>query len=123
MREIKKFDIFRHFKGGIYVILDISDGYNEDNLFTNSKISEPASDIAFSSDDCQKEIDLRCCDTENGKKYFLTEPIFDSNKKYVIYKDLYNNIIWVRELEEFLSEVDSEKYPYVAQKYRFEKLN
>ena len=29
---------------------------------------------------------------------------------------------WVREKEEFLSEVDHDKYPDVVQKYRFEEI-
>ena len=41
-------------------------------------------------------------------------------KDLVIYK--HDNEIWVRSLEEFLSEVDHNKYPDVKQKYRFEEI-
>lgn len=38
----------------------------------------------------------------------------------VIYKNLDNNSLWVRNKDMFLSEVDHEKYPNVTQKWRFE---
>lgn len=49
----------------------------------------------------------------------------DSNNlnDVVIYQGEYeNHPIWVREIDEFFSSVDHEKYPEVTQKYRFEKL-
>ena len=41
-------------------------------------------------------------------------------KELFIYK--HDNEIWVRPLEEFLSEVDNNKYPDVKQRYRFEEI-
>lgn len=41
----------------------------------------------------------------------------------VIYKHIDEDTIWVRGYDEFLSEVDHNKYPNVKQKYRFEEIN
>ncbi len=72
MREIKKNGVYKHFKGDLYIVLDIA---------KNTETKE----------DC------------------------------VVYRALYGeNILWVRPLDMFLSEVDHEKYPDVKQKYRFE---
>lgn len=53
--------------------------------------------------------------------------IFDTNtdtmKKSVIYKALYDGgLVFQRDYDEFMSEVDHEKYPSAKQKYRFEKV-
>lgn len=72
MREIKKNRIYKHFKGDLYIVLDIA---------KNTETKE----------EC------------------------------VVYRVLYGeNILWVRPLDMFLSEVDHEKYPDVKQKYVFE---
>jgi len=40
----------------------------------------------------------------------------------VVYEHVKDGEKWVRDLNEFLSEVDHEKYPDVEQKYRFEEI-
>ena len=40
----------------------------------------------------------------------------------VVYKHKGTDEIWVRELNEFLSEVDHKKYPDIKQKYRFKEI-
>lgn len=47
----------------------------------------------------------------------------DNLKKKIIYKSLNDNKIWVRDYDEFLSEVDHVKYPNCKEKYRFTSFN
>ena len=47
----------------------------------------------------------------------------DTGEKVVVYKALYKVVgcnVFSRNLTEFMSEVDHEKYPHIKQKYRFE---
>lgn len=46
-----------------------------------------------------------------------------NTRKVVVYQALYGDqLIWVRDYDMFLSEVDHEKYPDVKQQYRFQEL-
>lgn len=44
-------------------------------------------------------------------------------KKVVVYQNIDNNEVWVRDYDMFNSLVDKDKYPKVIQKYRFEEEN
>ncbi|OLU40442.1 DUF1653 domain-containing protein [Ileibacterium valens] len=47
----------------------------------------------------------------------------DNNAQVVLYRDVRQpNRTWVRSYDEFISEVDREKYPDVKQHYRFEEI-
>ncbi|MEG0909547.1 MAG: DUF1653 domain-containing protein [Bacilli bacterium] len=44
-------------------------------------------------------------------------------KKVVVYQALYgDNLVWVRDYDVFLSNVDKDKYPEIKQEYRFERI-
>lgn len=58
-----------------------------------------------------------------GDYYLVVDIGTESEKleKFVIYRKLYEDgALWIRSLNDFLSEVNHEKYPDVKQKYKFE---
>ena len=72
MEDLKINGIYRHYKGNLYIVLDIC--YHSETL-----------------------------------------------EKMVVYRALYGEgKVYLREINNFLSEVDHEKYPNVKQKYRLE---
>jgi len=66
-----------------------------------------------------------------GHIYKVIAIAFDSEtnndeepKKVVVYQDTTDESkIWVRDYAMFLSKVDTDKYPDVTQKYRFEEIH
>ncbi len=61
-----------------------------------------------------------------GNLYYVEDIARNSEdeKLYVVYRQLYgDNLLWIRPLDMFLSEVDHNKYPDVKQKYRFELID
>ncbi|MCQ2973909.1 MAG: DUF1653 domain-containing protein [Bacteroidales bacterium] len=60
-----------------------------------------------------------------GNKYLVVDIAkhCDSLEDFVVYRALYGDgKLWIRPLNDFLSEVDHQKYPNVLQKYRFEEV-
>lgn len=56
--------------------------------------------------------------------YYLVEDVAqdcETEERVVVYRKLYGDgSLWVRRLEDFMSEVDRRKYSDVQQQYRFE---
>ena len=64
-----------------------------------------------------KVIDTNARDTENYERVVIYRALYNSPDGFVKSSNLF-----VRKYDEFMSEVDHEKYPNVKQKYRFEKM-
>jgi len=60
----------------------------------------------------------------NNYKVLMIARDSETNKDVVIYEALYgDHIIWARDYDMFNSKVDKEKYPDIAQEYRFEQID
>lgn len=46
----------------------------------------------------------------------------DDLRQMVVYHQIGEQQLWVRDLEEFIDKVDKEKYPNILQEFRFEKI-
>lgn len=64
-----------------------------------------------------------------GDYYLVVDIAYDAtnheslNRKMVVYRSLKDNMLYVRDLKEFISEVNHKKYPDVKQKFRFQQIN
>ena len=60
-----------------------------------------------------------------GHVYIVINVAYDSEdlSKKVVYQNIQDNKVWVRDYDMFNSLVDKEKYPEVNQKYRFEEVD
>ena len=70
------------------------------------------------------EVELR----SNPCKYLYKVLSIDAintvdDSRCVVYEDMYDNKIYIRPYDEFMSEVDKVKYPDIKQKYRFEIIS
>jgi hypothetical protein len=71
-----------------------------------------------------REIEIKRVYRHFKGDYYLVEDTArhsETNEDYVVYRKLYGDgSLWIRPLDMFLSEVDTEKYPHATQKFRFE---
>ena len=60
-----------------------------------------------------------------GHIYKVINIALDSEdlSKKIVYENIIDGKVWVRDYDMFNSLVDKEKYPNVTQKYRFEEIN
>lgn len=121
-RELKLWYKYKHFKNKEYLPILIYDGsilnLNDHNYIKYGQAINTEND----------EVVTILMPSDIKKCWCYTTLIVDKNNnpikgKYVLYKALYSPYgLFIREYNEFMSEVDKEKYPNVEQKYRFELI-
>lgn len=92
---------------------------------TNNKILEHTiKHYSLSTDRETRELHIKSVYKHfKGKLYYVEDMVKNvhNDKIMVLYRDLYGErTLYVRDIEEFLSLVDKNKYPNVDQKHRFE---
>lgn len=124
-RRLKFPSIYRHFKGGLYAIVGISkpvENNELDKIFTEIGCIGTLDifDYRFGSRHTELNEDIIIYKDNKGNFYHHKK---NGNEDLVIYKTLYDGSgAFSRPIDMFLSEVDKEKYPNIAQEHRFEEV-
>lgn len=117
-RRLKFPAIYRHFKGGLYAVMGVSkkiDGNKlEEILKTEDFDKKYIEDYRFISKHTETNDTIVVYRDKKGNLYHIGS--IDNNTDLVIYKTLYDGSgAYSRPLDMFLSKVDKEKYPNIAQ--------
>lgn len=128
MRSIKIPGRYKHFKGEIYITLEILNPIKceEEKIMPEELFAEHT--FFAEHTECGMAIPI----VKRDKKYFYEKRMYDpikgkynfSKEKAVFYLCLTGKNkgkYYIRPLEMFKSKVDKEKYPSVRQEYRFEE--
>ncbi|WP_227821984.1 DUF1653 domain-containing protein [Clostridioides sp. ZZV14-6345] len=125
-RKLKYPAIYKHFKGGFYVVMGVSKavtGDELDKIFKNIGCINRLDvlEYRFGSRHTETKENVIIYRDNKGNLYHYKD--VDNNTNLVIYKTLYDGTgAYARPIEMFLSKVDKEKYPSVVQEYRFEEV-